>query len=212
MGNFRISLAIPSLPILSLSNPKNEEGSMNKFAVWGLGILPAIVFLSGCVVRTYPVVKDRVDQEITGNQGYLMGSAPSGAEQPKKFTQRTTKVVEIELRNPFKFERLKEPPKSIEELDKERKEVISEDVTSNEGNRGYITGEVPISSAIEQGQANTFVDIYVVQKNDTLQKISARPEIYGTTKKWMKIYEANKDTLKALNKIYPGQKLKIPRD
>lgn len=182
---------------------------MKKVVVYGIGVMFAMVFLNGCLVRTYPVVKDRVDQEIDGNQGYLMGSAPSDSKQPKKFTQRTTKVVEIELRNPFKFERLKEAPKPIEES-KQPKELNINDTLLDEGNRGYITGEFPTTSELEQKE-ETF-DIYVVQKNDTLQKISARPEIYGTTKKWMKIYEANKDALRAPDKIYPGQKLKIPRD
>ena len=54
--------------------------------------------------------------------------------------------------------------------------------------------------------------VYKVQKGDTLQKISSQPEIYGTSKKWMKIYEANKDKLKSPDKIRPGQELKIPRD
>jgi nucleoid-associated protein YgaU len=49
---------------------------------------------------------------------------------------------------------------------------------------------------------------YVVGKNDTLQKISKK--FYGTTKKWTKIYEANKDVLKGPDKVYPGQTLNIP--
>jgi nucleoid-associated protein YgaU len=49
---------------------------------------------------------------------------------------------------------------------------------------------------------------YTVQKGDTLQKISKK--FYGTTKKWTKIYEANKDIIKGPNKIYPGQAINIP--
>ncbi|PIQ88790.1 MAG: hypothetical protein COV72_06520 [Candidatus Omnitrophica bacterium CG11_big_fil_rev_8_21_14_0_20_42_13] len=51
---------------------------------------------------------------------------------------------------------------------------------------------------------------YTVEKNDTLQKISQK--FYGTTKKWKKIYDANTDTLKSPDKVYPGQKLNIPQD
>ena len=51
---------------------------------------------------------------------------------------------------------------------------------------------------------------YTVQKGDTLQKISQK--YFGTTKRWMKIYEANKDTLKGPDKIYVGQVLNIPMD
>ncbi|NQV04749.1 MAG: LysM peptidoglycan-binding domain-containing protein [Candidatus Omnitrophica bacterium] len=50
--------------------------------------------------------------------------------------------------------------------------------------------------------------VYVVKKGDTLQKISS--ELYGTTKKWKKIFDANKDTLKDPDKIRVGQKLVIP--
>lgn len=51
---------------------------------------------------------------------------------------------------------------------------------------------------------------YIVQKNDTLEKIAARPEIYGDGKKWYSIYKANKDKLKSPDKIRPGQELTIP--
>jgi nucleoid-associated protein YgaU len=33
---------------------------------------------------------------------------------------------------------------------------------------------------------------------------------YGNANEWNRIFEANKDILKDPNKIYPGQKLKIP--
>lgn len=173
---------------------------MKKFLV-----LFVALFSSGCVVRSYSVVKDRVDQEISGNQGYISGSAPASAQQPKKFTQRATKVYEIELRSPVKFERLKEPPKPVEEI----KEVPPE---------RYHAGEIPgpehpasehpqaISPEAPTGQFET----YVVQKDDTLQKISTK--FYGTTKKWMKIFKANKDKLKSPDRVRPGQEIRIPKE
>jgi nucleoid-associated protein YgaU len=50
---------------------------------------------------------------------------------------------------------------------------------------------------------------YTVQKGDTLQKISQK--LFGTTKKWQEIYQANSQTLKSPDKIYPGLILKIPQ-
>ncbi|KPK42493.1 MAG: hypothetical protein AMJ78_02430 [Omnitrophica WOR_2 bacterium SM23_29] len=50
---------------------------------------------------------------------------------------------------------------------------------------------------------------YKVQKGDTLQKISQK--FYGTSKKWRKIFLANKDKLKNPDKIRAGQTLKIPQ-
>ncbi|MCD8044892.1 MAG: LysM peptidoglycan-binding domain-containing protein [Tannerellaceae bacterium] len=49
-------------------------------------------------------------------------------------------------------------------------------------------------------------DVYEIRKGDNLSKIAAKYP--GMT--WQKIYEANKDTLDNPDKIYPGQKIRIP--
>jgi len=50
---------------------------------------------------------------------------------------------------------------------------------------------------------------YVVKKGDTLYKLARK--FYGDQKKWRRIYDANKETLKDdPNKIQPGMKLVIP--
>ena len=49
---------------------------------------------------------------------------------------------------------------------------------------------------------------YTVVAGDTLSKIAKRE--YGDASKWHQIYEANKDTIKNPDLIYPGQTFKIP--
>jgi nucleoid-associated protein YgaU len=49
---------------------------------------------------------------------------------------------------------------------------------------------------------------YTVVKGDSLSKIAK--QFYGNAKEWKKIYEANKDTIKNPDLIYPGQTFKIP--
>jgi nucleoid-associated protein YgaU len=49
---------------------------------------------------------------------------------------------------------------------------------------------------------------YTVVAGDTLSKIAKRE--YGDAAKWHRIYEANKDTIKNPDLIYPGQTFKIP--
>ena len=49
---------------------------------------------------------------------------------------------------------------------------------------------------------------YSVKPGDTLSKISK--QFYGDANKYMKIFEANRDTLSDPDKIKPGQVLKIP--
>lgn len=169
-----------------------------RYTLYLLGLL----LLSGCVVRTYPVTKDRIDQELSaGNRGYLKGVAPL-AEVKERKKSRTTQVVEIELHSPLRFEKMPkaktvEPP--VKKIEKEE----SED-QGLWGNRGFITQESPQPTyAVEKS-----VEKYKVGKGDTLQKISQK--FYGTTKKWTKIYDANKGSLKGPNKIYPGQVIDIP--
>ena len=50
--------------------------------------------------------------------------------------------------------------------------------------------------------------IHVVEKGDTLSALSKK--YYGRASDYMKIYNANTDLLKDPDKIFPGQRLKIP--
>lgn len=49
---------------------------------------------------------------------------------------------------------------------------------------------------------------YTVVAGDTLSKIAKRE--YGDASQWRRIYEANKDTIKNPDLIYPGQTFRIP--
>jgi nucleoid-associated protein YgaU len=55
---------------------------------------------------------------------------------------------------------------------------------------------------------NPYTQIHVVQSGDTLSKIAQ--QYYGDPALYDKIFQANRDVLKDPNKIFPGQKLKIP--
>jgi nucleoid-associated protein YgaU len=68
--------------------------------------------------------------------------------------------------------------------------------------------DMPDFSSVKSGASSTANKIYVVVSGDSLSKIAKRE--YGDAKLWPKIFEANKDLLKDPNKIFPGQKLKIP--
>jgi nucleoid-associated protein YgaU len=49
---------------------------------------------------------------------------------------------------------------------------------------------------------------YVVVKGDSLSKIAER--LYGDADEWRRIYEANRDSIKDPDLIYPGQTLRLP--
>lgn len=50
--------------------------------------------------------------------------------------------------------------------------------------------------------------VYSIVSGDSLSKIAKRE--YGNAAAWKKIFEANKDVIKDPDKIFPGQKIKIP--
>lgn len=165
-------------------------------AVLGLGF---ILVLSGCTVRTYPLTRDRIDQSLSdGNRGYLQGQPPAGSEKERK-PDRTTQVFEIEIGSPFK---MKKDKAACPEVSSKTEEAYTE------GNQGYVTqSAIPETTENESVVSGGF-EKYTVQKNDTLQKISKK--FYGTTRKWTKIYDANKEFLKSPDRVRPGQVLNIP--
>jgi nucleoid-associated protein YgaU len=71
-----------------------------------------------------------------------------------------------------------------------------------------MSDDMPDFSNVKGGSSSTADKIYVVVSGDSLSKIAKRE--YGDAHAWTKIFEANKDILKDPNKIFPGQKLKIP--
>lgn len=177
-----------------------KKSEIGKRIVFVCCLLFLVSVVSGCVVRSYTATKPRVDQDLAGNRGYIQGNIPASEDRIVRKKTRKVSVVEIELHSPIKFERglpkskAKKPTTEDEEL---------------WGNLGYLEGRPSAERkkvAFINGRKREVIS-YTVQKGDTLQKISMR--FFGTTKKYLKIYKDNKDVLKSMEKIYPGQVIKI---
>jgi nucleoid-associated protein YgaU len=54
------------------------------------------------------------------------------------------------------------------------------------------------------------VDFYVIQKGDTLSAIAKHA--YGNANAYPRIFEANREVIKNPDLIFPGQKIRIPKD
>jgi nucleoid-associated protein YgaU len=205
-------------------------------------ILFVMFFVSGCVVRTYTTQMDRVDQEIYGNRGYIMGTRPSVSEDTTAEVKKTREIYNIEVELPSRLKTSQELKETVRTKDKDLY-----------GNRGYVHGVIsPEKEVYVPGEAGEQVpidaeksssrmgplrmpqivysepsssganiaglgagglaqkDYYIVQKGDTLQKISEK--FFGTTRKWNSIYQANKNILKSPDRIRAGQKLVIPNE
>ena len=61
------------------------------------------------------------------------------------------------------------------------------------------------ASDAETGEAARF---YVIQKGDTLYAVAK--EFYGDGMKYPQLFEANREVIEDPDKIYPGQKIRIP--
>lgn len=62
----------------------------------------------------------------------------------------------------------------------------------------------------EQSAAEPKVEFYVIQSGDTLSKLAKK--YYGDAMKYPKIFEANREVIEDPDKIYVGQKIRIPLD
>ncbi|MBU0758870.1 MAG: LysM peptidoglycan-binding domain-containing protein [Candidatus Omnitrophica bacterium] len=207
--------------------------------IFGFGLLIMALALSGCVMRLIPREMDRVDQELKGNRGFLVGDPNKLPESKRdKRDTRTVYDLEIEVSSPMDARKSGKTKVKKENSDKKEygnrgylqtKTVSEKDLKPVEGRKssggallkssepqviyqkgGAVQGKYKQEKgegtivAIKQAEAGT----YVVEKGDTLQKISQK--MYGTTKRWKKIYEANKEVLKSPDMIRAGQKLVIP--
>jgi nucleoid-associated protein YgaU len=89
------------------------------------------------------------------------------------------------------------------------KAVLSKQIRDNKqlSTINYQTKRADLT-AYNQSQFVNTPKIHVVSKGETLSTISAK--YYGSTNKWLKIFEANRSLLKDANKLRPGIKLIIP--
>jgi nucleoid-associated protein YgaU len=74
--------------------------------------------------------------------------------------------------------------------------------------------DMPDFSDVKSGASSTapaaeVYETYEVKPGDSLSLIAKHK--LGDGNKWRQIFEANSDILKDPNKIFPGQKLKIPK-
>lgn len=163
----------------------------------------------GCTrITTQIVEKPRVDQQITGNQGVLVGKA-----EPVPPRKETRQILEINVELPTMAEL--NPWREPGEPGISSAQEVATVVAVSKPQPTVL----PISPALELVKdavpqpklAATPVpaaSTYTVQAGDTLDKIAA--SFYGDSKQWQRIFEANREMLQSPNRIYKGQSLVIP--
>ena len=73
---------------------------------------------------------------------------------------------------------------------------------------GNVAGVEKVSDMLTVDKSAPEAQYYTVVSGDTLSKVSK--QFYGDANQYQKIFEANKPMLSHPDKIYPGQKLRIP--
>lgn len=73
---------------------------------------------------------------------------------------------------------------------------------------GNVAGVAKVNDMMSVDKSEPEATYYTVVSGDTLSKIAKSQ--YGDANQYNAIFEANKPMLKDPNKIYPGQKLRIP--
>jgi nucleoid-associated protein YgaU len=212
---------------------------MPKFNFKALMVVLAAGVLAGCStvkqieVRSYIQDKERVDQEMEGNAGYIFGTPKEPVVKSAKTTRRVYVVefsksadkvavqektvvdqssaaqpaVEADSAQPALESSVAEEPVVYES------EPVMEEPAAQEP-RVEIPriDDEPAAEEARQNAASSSGGYteYTVTKDDTLQKIAKK--FYNSYSKWTKIYEANKEKIKSPDHIKPGMTIKIPNE
>lgn len=85
-------------------------------------------------------------------------------------------------------------------------EVFADDLKVTKEEESAAGSAKPVDAPVS-GEATT--EFYVIQSGDTLGKIAKR--VYGDAMQYPKIFEANKEVIEDPDKIFVGQKIRLPK-
>jgi nucleoid-associated protein YgaU len=153
--------------------------------------------------RFYAEDRPRVDQEMKGNFGYIMGTPQPEDRSDFKNTRRVY-VLEVvhNVEEALKMEEVKIEP--YVPAPSQKLPPVRQQQERPEWSRPVA---LPPLDEVRPARTETYED-YVIQEGDTLQKISKN--FYGSYSQWTKIYDVNKDVLKDPNRIRAGITIRIP--
>lgn len=187
---------------------------MKRFGFIIAGIAASALVTSGCVsISKYTPPSATEEQPVV-----KIGT--TGKQQPKV-------KVEVELLERPDLSRLKAPKTPDSEIAGNRGNfeggvlLLRKDFAAGAGQPKAWWQGAPAGEAIEsvgeklpahlpsETAKEVVITKYKVKKGQTLGDIAK--DVYGSSKEWKKIYNANKNKIKDPNKIYAGQVLDVPR-
>lgn len=165
----------------------------------------------GVKVQSYLEDRTRVDQQMYGNAGYLLGAPQEGGIERKKtrkiYVVEFTKESEDVSDEDVVVKRIFSKSSSGDVLESSREIMNSKQADSYEEAMFYNDLKVLNFEDDVSAEATTY-EMYTIEKGDTLQKISNK--FYGCYSKWTVIYAANKNKIKSPDSLVVGMVIKIP--
>lgn len=164
-------------------------------------LLIACIILSGCMTAK-KVVRERVDQEVAGNQGVIYGSVPP----PTRPAKTTREYIQVDVDLDEMFAKTQKPS----EVKPAASTSAAPAASTCAPYRVPSSSAKPVCAPALQASAPAVTSLtYTVKPDQSLSRIAK--EVYGDGSKWNIIYEANKEKIKDPNKIKAGLTLVIPQ-
>lgn len=144
------------------------------------------------------------DEEITSLKKALAGEEAAHAANENGEATEDAAKEDAEVKEDAAAEK---PETAGDDAAKDDAATEKSETAGDDAAKEDATTEKSLESATETAQdSEAPANIYVVKPGDNLSKIAK--ELYGDSKKWVDIYELNKDTITNPDIIYIGQELK----
>lgn len=162
----------------------------------------SLLAVSGCLGgKAYLIDKERVDQEVPGEP-----------ESSNRVKTRKVLVIEFVERNKNVVTSPAMTTTSTTESQDAARRVVTKSQDTVIVCESHFTPSSMETAAVPAKTNEAVVPgcgaVYVVQKDDTLQKIAKK--CYGVFGQWMRIYDANRDVIKNPDALRSGITLKMP--
>lgn len=133
----------------------------------------------------------------------------------KNLAAEKTRIAEVERLTQLELQQLEDERMKAVELEKESRRRQAEEVKARVAEQARLNAEAEARRQAERlklQKERQLVSSHTVKRGESLPQIAALPEIYSDPLLWPLVYRANRDQIRDPRNLWPGQKLRIPRN